>query len=69
MDRKWNFSFMNIFSLVMVATYIGVGIYLLVSPKFGQIQKEIKVVFAIFFMLYGIFRLARTWPKLRNFKH
>ncbi|MEI6766409.1 MAG: hypothetical protein WCM76_12265 [Bacteroidota bacterium] len=60
---------MNIFSLVMVVTYIGVGIYLLVSPKFVQIQKEVKVIFAVFFMLYGIFRLARTWPKLRNYKH
>ncbi len=69
MGRKWNFSFMNIFSLVMVVTYIGVGIYLLVSPKFVQIQKEVKVIFAVFFMLYGIFRLARTWPKLRNYKH
>lgn len=60
---------MNIFSLVMVVTYIGVGIFLIASPKFAYIQEEVRMIFAVFFILYGIFRFVRTWPKLRNPKY
>ena len=66
MPGKFNFSFMVIFSLVMVLLYIGIGIYLLVSKTFDYIPMQYRSVFAIFLMLYGIFRFVRIYPKLTN---
>ena len=64
MSRKFNFDFMIFFSLLMVILYIGIGIYLLASPLFAHIPMHIKSIFAIFFILYGIFRFVRIYPKL-----
>ena len=64
MSGKFNFSFMNFFSLLMVILYIGVGIYLFTSPLFAHIPMHIKSIFAVFFILYGIFRFVRIYPKL-----
>jgi hypothetical protein len=35
------------------------GVYMLVSTRFSYIQKEYRVIFAIFLFLYGSYRLAR----------
>jgi hypothetical protein len=64
MSGKFNFDFMIIFSLVMVIVYIGVGVYLFVTTKYNYIPTEYKSIFAIFFILYGIFRFVRIYPNL-----
>jgi hypothetical protein len=64
MSGKFNFDFMLIFSLLMVILYVGIGVYLLVTPKYDYIPKEIKGIFAVFFILYGVFRFVRIYPNL-----
>ncbi len=68
MSGKFNFDFMVIFSLIMVLLYIGIGIYLLVAKSFAYIPMQYRSVFAGFFILYGIFRFVRIYPKLTNKK-
>jgi hypothetical protein len=69
MGNRQNFDFMAIFGLFMVVIYIGVGLYLLLTDTFNYIPMHIKVVFAAFFILYGIFRFVRIYPKIRNKKN
>jgi uncharacterized membrane protein len=55
-------------SIAVVLLYFFLGVYLLVSPRFQHLSKEIKVIFAVFLFLYGGFRLARIWTKSREDK-
>lgn len=64
MSKKLKFDFMLLFTVFMVVVYIGVGCYLLFSPSFNYVPRNIKVVFSAFFILYGIFRFVRVYPKL-----
>ena len=64
LQNKSNFTkFMTIFGFFMAATYIGLGITLFLSNFFPDIPKNIKFVFAFFFIAYGLFRFARLWTK------
>jgi uncharacterized membrane protein len=58
--------FAKYFSWFVVLLYFVLGIYVLVSPRFQYLSKEIKVIFAVFLFLYGSFRLARLWTKSRQ---
>lgn len=69
MGTKWNFSVLNIFSLVMVVVYLGSGIFILATDKFNYVRTEIRVVFGSFLIIYGIFRLVRVYFKLKNQEH
>lgn len=55
--------FMTVFGFFMAATYIGLGITLLLANSFSYIPKNIKFVFAFFFIAYGLFRFVRIWNK------
>lgn len=66
MEKRWNFSVWNIFSLLMVAVYIGLGILLLTSHSLDYIPTMYRVVFAVVMILYGIFRFVRVYFKIRN---
>jgi len=66
MDKRWNFNFMNIFSLFMVVVYIGLGIYILTTHQFDYIPSNYRYVFAAIMILYGIFRFVRVYTKIRN---
>jgi hypothetical protein len=46
--------------------YFFLGFYLLLSPRFNGLTKEIKVIFAVFLFLYGGWRLARIFTKERE---
>jgi hypothetical protein len=35
------------------------GTYILVSPKYDYLTREIRVIFAIFLFLYGAYRIVR----------
>lgn len=59
-------NFVKYFSIVVIALYFFLGVYILVSPSFQSLTIEIKVIFATFLFLYGGFRLARLWTKSRE---
>ncbi|HNW72329.1 MAG: hypothetical protein PHP04_10645 [Bacteroidales bacterium] len=58
--------FTKYFSWAVILLYFALGIYLLVSPRFAHLPKEVKVIFSIFLFLYGGFRMARLWTKKRE---
>lgn len=58
--------FVKYFSLLVIALYFFLGVYILVSPAFSYLPKEIKIIFSVFLFLYGGFRLARLWTKHRE---
>jgi uncharacterized membrane protein len=58
--------FVKYFSLLVIALYFFLGVYILVSPAFSYLPKEIKIIFSVFLFLYGGFRLARLWTKYRE---
>jgi len=58
--------FVKYFSLLVIALYFFLGVYILVSPAFSYLPKEIKIIFSFFLFLYSGFRLARLWTKYRE---
>jgi uncharacterized membrane protein len=58
--------FARYFTLVVIVLYFFLGVYILVSPAFSYLTKEIKIIFSVFLFLYGGFRLARLWSKYRD---
>ena len=58
--------FAKYFSWFVILLYFVLGVYVLVSPRFHYLSKEMKIIFAIFLFLYGSFRLARLWTKYRE---
>ena len=57
--------FSKYFAIAVVALYFGLGIFVLVSPRFQFMKKELKIVFAAFLFLYGAYRLVRILTKDR----
>jgi uncharacterized membrane protein len=58
--------FTKYFSWFVILLYFGLGIFVLVSPRFQNYSKEVKIIFAVFLFLYGSFRMARLWTKSRE---
>jgi uncharacterized membrane protein len=58
--------FAKYFSWFVILLYFILGVYVLVSPRFQYLSKEMKLVFSIFLFLYGSFRLARLWSRSRE---
>ncbi|MGE5424367.1 MAG: hypothetical protein ACM3N9_03325 [Syntrophothermus sp.] len=54
MKKVWKY-----FSYAVIIMYVVLGVFLLVSPGFRYIQKEFRVIFAIFLLLYAGWRVAR----------
>lgn len=50
---------MVVFGYLMVIIYIGLGILLMIPKVYPYIPKNVKFVFSLFFIAYGIFRLVR----------
>jgi len=59
-------SFLKYFSYLVIALYFFLGVFVLVSPMFSYMSKEIRYIFAIFLFLYGGFRIARIMYKRRR---
>lgn len=53
------------FSWFVILLYFVLGVWVVVSPRFDNLSKELRYIFAIFLFLYGGFRLARLWSKYR----
>lgn len=58
--------FANYFSLLIILLYFILGMFVLTSSRFDYLSREIKIIFSIFLFLYGGFRLARLWTKMRE---
>ena len=54
------------FAWFVISLYFILGIFVLVSPRFQYLSKEVKIIFAVFLFLYGGFRIARLWSKNRE---
>lgn len=63
---SWFGKFMLYFGIVMVAIYIGLGVVLMFLPVFEYIPKNMRVIFGIFFLMYGLLRLTRIYQRLKN---
>jgi uncharacterized membrane protein HdeD (DUF308 family) len=67
MPNRISFSkIMLYFGLLMILLYIVAGSVLIFAQVLPDSPKQFKVIFGIFFVLYGIFRFARVYPKLKN---
>jgi hypothetical protein len=58
--------FNKILGIAVAAMFFFLGFWLLFSPRFNYLTKEIKVIFAIFLFLYGAFRMVRYLFKERD---
>ena len=58
--------FIRYFTWAVIALYFALGVYILVSPRFSYLSREIRVVFSVFLFLYGGFRIARLWTRHRE---
>jgi prolipoprotein diacylglyceryltransferase len=58
--------FNKIFGIAVAAMFVLLGFWLLFSPRFNYLTKEIKVIFAVFLFLYGAFRMVRYFFKERD---
>jgi hypothetical protein len=52
-------NFNKIFGIAVAAMFFFLGAYLLLSPRFAYLPKEVKVIFSVFLFLYGAFRIVR----------
>jgi len=59
LNRVWLSKFMTGFGYFMAVIYIGLGISLFFQRVFPGIPRNLKFVFALFFIAYGIFRFIR----------
>jgi len=58
--------FTRYFSILIVLGFFTLGTLLLLHPYFSYLNKEIRVVFAVFLYLYGFFRMVRIFLKIRK---
>jgi hypothetical protein len=63
---SWLGKFMMYFGMLMVAIYIGLGVVLMFVPVFEYIPKNMRVIFGIFFLMYGLLRSTRIYQKFKN---
>ncbi len=58
--------FNRYFALFVAVLFFLCGAYILMSPTFSYLSKEIRWIFAVFLFLYGGFRVARTFMRRRD---
>ncbi len=49
----------KIIGILIAALFFVLGFYLLYGERFRYLPKEIRVIFAVFLFLYGLFRIVR----------
>jgi cytochrome c biogenesis protein CcdA len=57
---------MVIFGAVMIFFYIGLGIFIIISPLFSYIEKFIRIIFGSALILLGVQRAVRTFEKIKE---
>lgn len=56
--------FHAVFGIFMVFFYLGVGIFLLFYSDMFKIDKAIRVIMGSTFLLYGVFRVYKTYVSI-----
>jgi len=57
---------MVIFGAVMIFFYIGLGIFIIIYPRFSYIDKTIRIIFGSVLCLLGVQRAVRTYEKVKE---
>jgi hypothetical protein len=53
-----------IFGVFMTFFYLGVGLYLLLSPNLYYVDKVLRTLMGATFVFYGTYRAYRTYQKI-----
>jgi hypothetical protein len=64
-NKKLTDRMLTIFGTTMVFFYLGLGIFILVSP-FLNIDKALRITFAVPLLLYGVYRAFISITKIRE---
>lgn len=67
--RDSKFSFKMVWGIIMVCVYLGMAYLIVFSPLFNElspISKTVRVVIAILFSIYGLYRGYRLWKNYFN---
>jgi len=64
--NRWYSQFMILFGAIMTFFYIGVGLYFILSTDLTNIDKFIRYLVGGTFVFYGVFRLYRTYIKVKE---
>lgn len=65
-DNKIIKQFHAMFGIFMVMFYLGVGIFLLFFAKMFNIDKALRGIIGITFLLYGFYRIYVTYKQIRD---
>jgi len=57
---------MKYLAWVVIALWFFLGFYIFFSPAFKYLPESVRVIFGIFCILFGFYRLARLYAKNRN---
>ena len=64
-NKKLTDRMLAIFGATMVFFYLGLGIFILVSPILN-LDKSLRIIFAVPLLLYGIYRVFTSVSKIRE---
>jgi hypothetical protein len=64
-SKKLTERMLSIFGATMVFFYIGLGIFIIISPMLN-IDKALRYIFAVPILLYGVYRAFSSYTKLRD---
>jgi len=65
MDNRFSKQFHAIFGIFMVCFYLGIGIFLLFfADRYFVIDKALRGIVGVPFILYGLYRIYRTYIQL-----
>ena len=64
-SKKLTERMLAIFGATMVFFYIGLGIFIIVSPQL-TIEKPLRMIFAVPLLLYGVYRAFNSYRKIRE---
>jgi hypothetical protein len=63
-SNKLHAQIMTMFGGLMSFFYGGVGLYIILSPDLINIDKVLRIIFGSSMILYGLYRLYRTYVKI-----
>jgi len=68
-DRSNISDVMHWFGLVTIATYFGLGLYIMLTSNLNYMDKNVRFVFSFFFIAFGFFRGVRWLQKHKSRKY
>jgi len=57
---------MKYLAWIVIALWIVLGLYIIIGPAFSYLPESARIIFGIFCILFGLYRLARLYSKNRN---